>query len=464
MSSSRFRSILDDDAVRLARAHDGDKLAGYCVAVRIDIPEHGRLDWVSQLVVHREYRKLRVATNLLYSIWQFSDCFAWGLATANPFAVRALETATRRPCRASLITARSALVLKYVRSHVGYLPPGLIIEDDQPQPRVDTQFFIDLTDVPDMRKRAARADRPWALGDLAPGQEWFACTFAEQDPRALDDQHLAELLTGADGIWIQAYEGMTLDHDHAWHRHADSEAATVLRLAGSAPPATVLDVGCGDGRHADALVNLGFTVTGVDISARLIRTARERGSGATFEVADARETLPAGPFDLAISLYDVIGSSAREDDDAVLLQQIHRALRPGSVLVCTVMNTSVTLGALAPDQQPRDNQEFIAALEALPPSSTMEQTGAVFDPKLLVYYRDVYYRKEQFQDADWRLPAELVVRDRRFTSSGLRQLLARTGFDVIDIRPVQTGSWERDPPLAESSPAAKELLAVARRR
>ncbi len=270
---------------------------------------------------------------------------------------------------------------------------------------------------------------------------------------------------GADAIWIEAYERMTLDESHAWHRHTEREIVNILDRLSSGAIARIVDVGCGDGRHSVELAARGFDVLGLDISAHLVTRALPSGTAnPRFQVADARRGVPEDGFDLALCLYDVIGSSARREDDASLVRALARSLRPGGYLAASVMNTGVTLGRLAPERRPMTNESFVAALEALPPSSTMEQSGSIFDPDHLLYFGSVYYRKEQFERGVSQLPAELVIRDRRFTRQELTDLLEGFGFEVLDVRPVQAGQWDREPPLDDDDERAKELFVLARLR
>src|ERR1700682_2612810 len=55
----------------------------------------------------------------------------------------------------------------------------------------------------------------------------------------------------------------------------------------------VLDVCCGMGRHARALSDRGYSVTGIDRDADAITKARELGGGANYVVADIRNYTPA---------------------------------------------------------------------------------------------------------------------------------------------------------------------------
>ena len=57
--------------------------------------------------------------------------------------------------------------------------------------------------------------------------------------------------------------------------------ATLLQFS---PPARIVDLGCGHGRHALALAELGCTVVGLDASTTLLARARELADGARAHV------------------------------------------------------------------------------------------------------------------------------------------------------------------------------------
>ncbi len=76
-------------------------------------------------------------------------------------------------------------------------------------------------------------------------------------------------------LWVATYDVMfSADRFAA----APEEVKRILALTGMSPPARVLDLCRGPGRHSIELARSGFQVTGVDRTAFLLKKAMERSS------------------------------------------------------------------------------------------------------------------------------------------------------------------------------------------
>jgi SAM-dependent methyltransferase len=144
---------------------------------------------------------------------------------------------------------------------------------------------------------------------------------------------------GYDAI-SRAYRG----DDGAAYASSDETTATYVgwleELAAYLPSgAHVLDIGCGAGVPADRwLVDVGFAVTGVDISEVQVERARRLVPEATFVVADVAAAdafdVPQASVDAVISLYALIHVPL--EDQRRLFPRIHRWLQPGGLLLAIV--------------------------------------------------------------------------------------------------------------------------------
>ena len=99
----------------------------------------------------------------------------------------------------------------------------------------------------------------------------------------------------------------------------------------------VLDLGCGPGRHAVPLARRGFRVTAVDLSRFHLARARARAAAARVSIefveSDMRAFVRPDAFDLALSVFTSFGYFEDQQDDLCVLQNVHRSLRGGGVLV-----------------------------------------------------------------------------------------------------------------------------------
>jgi len=460
LSPARIRKWLGDtNHIVLARAQDGSLIA-YAIAEQILVPKHGAVTWVTQLVVHADHRRNDVAKTLLFSLFGHSDHFCWGLVSANPYAVRALEKATRRRCDPRTIERHRRFLFRIGAKYVEYINKDTEFNVSSTESSVDTEFDLDHSMVPEMITRATTHAVPWRLGRLLPGWEWLAFTFQDQSQMELTEPEVRQMLDASDDIVRKAYARMTLDDSHVWAQHTVAEVDYIIATCGLSPGQSVLDVGCGIGRHANEFARRGFEVTGVDYSPELILRAKSLSeSETTFEVGDFRSMKLDRKFDAVICLYDVIGSFASKADNMRLVRNLKQHVNDGGYVVASVMNMTLTKARAKNFFSLKDDRNKLLDLQ---PSNTMESTGNVFDPSFLLIDQDenIVYRKEQFGGSS--LPAEYIVRDRRYTVEEISSLFKSVLLDVLAATCVRAGDWVT--PLSEHHQRAKEILLVCHNR
>ena len=99
-----------------------------------------------------------------------------------------------------------------------------------------------------------------------------------------------------------------------------------------APQAHLLELGCGTGRHAEHFCRAGYTVTGIDRSADMIREAGNKHIPGfhTQQSLISNFSLPH-QFDAAFSLFHVVSYLTTNHELAACFQHTFRHLKPGGI-------------------------------------------------------------------------------------------------------------------------------------
>ncbi len=135
------------------------------------------------------------------------------------------------------------------------------------------------------------------------------------------------------------------------------EQPVVWSILAGLPPGRALDAACGTGRHARRLVDLGWTVTGVDLTPEMLEHARAAVPEATFEEGDLR-ALPApdASFDAVVCGLAL----AHLPDPLPALAELARVLRPGGEAVVTTLHPlQIELGGHAMFTTPDGSRGFV---------------------------------------------------------------------------------------------------------
>ena len=189
-----------------------------------------------------------------------------------------------------------------------------------------------------------------------------------------------------------------------WHWH---DRLTWEHIRGFLPRrlgARALDLGCGTGKWGHKLLEAGYNVTFVDISGDMLEQARRKLAGSSYAVrsefvqADLMDlsALPEGAFEFAAAMGEPIGCAA---SPAEALRNIRRRLTAQGILVATFDNRLACV------------DHYVAEADAAALADFLRSGRTHW------LTRD---RAEQFEI-------------HTYTPAQLRQLLAKSGFDCLDI-------------------------------
>lgn len=207
--------------------------------------------------------------------------------------------------------------------------------------------------------------------------------------------------------------------------HTKAEIDFFLGLFPLPKGSTVLDVGCGTGRHAVELAKRGYRVTGVDLSEGMLAVARAKaavdGLDVRFLQADATQFESEEKFDAAICLCEGGPGLVGQGDDAeahdlAIFKRTADGLKPNAPFLLTTLNGYATIRQM---------------------NDSIVHEGR-FDPATMI---------SRYED-EWELPegTKIVqIYERLFIPPEVAKLLKQAGFRVDAIFGGTAGHWAQRP-------------------
>jgi ubiquinone/menaquinone biosynthesis C-methylase UbiE len=240
--------------------------------------------------------------------------------------------------------------------------------------------------------------------------------------------------------WQKFFDGHAPHYmENAFTKNTIAEVDFIIGEMALSRGETILDVGCGAGRHAVELARRGFEVTGLDLSSAMLAQAREAAEDAKVDIeliqGDASRFELDRRFDAAICLcegaFGLLGSSDDPaEHDRAILRNIHRALKPNGKFILTALNGYKLIRQYSNDDVARGR----------------------LDPVYIVEHYDVEYETSSGKKS-------LRVTERGFAPAELLLMLQITGFETEHIGGGTAGNWGRRPVDLDEC----EIMVIARK-
>jgi len=195
--------------------------------------------------------------------------------------------------------------------------------------------------------------------------------------------------------------------DMTWAENTGREVDRLVRMLRPKGSERILDLACGNGRHALELTRRGFDVVGVELAGPLVEVAREdaakEGLEVTYVQADLREMDFADEFDIVLNLNDgAIGYFETEEENHRTFAAVARALKPGGRQLMQLPNVLYAEAHL-PQRTWLEGSSSIELLEhkwnkknrSLYGSMHLVRFGDTLDPEDKIVFRQRLYSLEE---------------------------------------------------------------------
>ena len=155
--------------------------------------------------------------------------------------------------------------------------------------------------------------------------------------------------------WFKRWFDSAYYHKLYGKRDEQEAADFINELTGylePAPRSTILDLGCGAGRHSKQLASKGFVVTGIDLSSNSIRQARKwETESLHFFRRDMRAPFGYNQFDYVFNFFTSFGYFRTRHENNLVVRNVANALKNDGTLVLDYMNARHIEERLVPSEQ-----------------------------------------------------------------------------------------------------------------
>ncbi len=175
--------------------------------------------------------------------------------------------------------------------------------------------------------------------------------------------------------------------------------------------AKILDLACGKGRHSHIISQLGYDVTGIDLSKNSIEEAKKKeNKKLNFAVHDMREAFESNGFDYVLNLFTSFGYFNYHSDNQKVLDAVAENLKQNGCFVLDFLNAIKVVKGLIPYEE--------------------KEIGGVLFKITKTFENNVIHKKIEFTDhgRNYSFTEQVTA----FSKKELEELFKNSKLEILD--------------------------------
>lgn len=229
-------------------------------------------------------------------------------------------------------------------------------------------------------------------------------------------------------IWTDDYiaKNMLLAHLDYEHDGASRNLKTVNRTlkwidSVSEGKRKILDLGCGPGIYANILDKMGYSVTGIDISALSIDYAKKENSTIDYRCSNYVKDRIDGKYDIAICIYCDFGALVPEEQK-LFLRNVYKSINKNGFIILDVFGKK-----LIKKRKEYNKWEFVNGRDfwSSKPHYLLEESKHFEEQEVWGIRTIVIDEKKESK--------EYIMWDQYYSEDKIKKILKENGFLVEEV-------------------------------
>jgi len=207
----------------------------------------------------------------------------------------------------------------------------------------------------------------------------------------------------------------------------------------------ILDTGCGTSEELVFFTQLGYKVSGIDLSPEMIKISKKKLPAGNFKTGNMKDFRSDKKYDNIISVFDTVNYLTKPRELSSFFKSSNRALNSGGLLLFD-FNSIYGLINEWEGVKIEETEDFFISYD-----SEFDLDSLILECRMKFFIRETDGRFVTFEETH---------HERGYSPTEIRELLKQNGFKLVKLLPFLSRKQTRDKKLDRYQAVAKKIKEV----